>query len=216
MSIGVISIQCGKAMPFREDGTLSAIDKQPVSGPVRVEKLGLAGDEQADLSVHGGPDKAIHHYPHDHYPWWSSQVGNVPILSRPGAFGENISTLGLTETNVCIGDVYRLGTATVQVSQGRQPCWKLDRRFGGAAMNVAMIGSRRCGWYYRVVEEGEVAAGDTMTLVERPYPDWSVARVFGLLISGDHKKDRNGLQALGEVTALAEPWERRRTNLLAM
>lgn len=214
-SVPVLSIQRGRVAAFRGADEPSAIAKHPIAGKVRVHGLGLEGDEQADLTVHGGPDKAIHHYPHDHYAFWRDAIGDHALLSEHGAFGENVSTRGLTEDDVCIGDRWRLGTALVEVSQGRQPCWKLDHRFGGTAVNARMVKARRCGWYYRVVEDGDVGAGDAMTLVARPFPDWSVRRVFGLLIAGDHKRDRPGLEALGVVTALAAPWIRRRDKLLA-
>jgi MOSC domain-containing protein YiiM len=211
----ILSINCGKAMPFRDD-VPSAIGKVPVQGRIGVGPLGFSGDEQADLTVHGGPDKAIHHYPHDHYTWWNEALGGSALLATPGAFGENVASEGLTEEQVCIGDRWRLGTALVEVSQGRQPCWKLDHRFGGAPVMARMVKSRRCGWYYRVIEEGQVGAGDTLELVDRPFPDWSVARVFGLLIGGDHKRDRDSLEALGVVSVLAENWIRRREALLGV
>lgn len=214
MTSRILSINRGKAAPFR--GTdASAIGKVPEVGRVRVTRLGLAGDEQADPSVHGGPDKAIHHYPADHYTWWRAVLGDHPLLDGPAAFGENISTEGLVEAGICIGDRWRLGTALVEVSHGRQPCWKLDHRFGGAAVLARMVKSRRAGWYYRVIEEGTVAAGDLLELVERPFADWSVERVFGLLIAGDHKRDRESLEALGGVGLLAQAWVRRRAALLA-
>ncbi len=161
----VLSLQCGTVQTFRKPDEPSAIAKTPVDGPVRVHRLGLAGDEQADLTVHGGPDKAIHHYPHDHYAFWRTQIGDHPLLDQYGAFGENIATHGMTEETVCIGDRYRFGTATVEVSQGRQPCWKLDHRFGGLPVNTRMVKARRAGWYYRVLEEGEAAAGDMIALL---------------------------------------------------
>jgi MOSC domain-containing protein YiiM len=196
------------------NGTPSAMAKTPITGPVRVTRLGLEGDAQADLAVHGGPDKAVHHYPHDHYSWWREAIGAHPLLATPGAFGENVSTEGSTEETVAIGDVYRLGSAVVEVSQGRQPCAKLDHRFGRRDILANVVGSRRSGWYYRVLEEGTVEAGDTLELIDRPSPDWTVARVFGLLVAGDHKRDRAGMEALGAVTALAEPWAKRRAALL--
>jgi MOSC domain-containing protein YiiM len=211
----ILSVLCGKVAPFRGDGQPSAIAKSPAVGHVAVGRLGLEGDEQADSAVHGGPDKAIHHYPHDHYGFWAEAIGQHPLLANFGAFGENIATLGLTEGEVCIGNRWRLGTALVEVSQGRQPCWKLDHRFDGARVNAGVVRSRRAGWYYRVLEEGSVGAGDHLALVERPYPGWSVLRVFGLLIAGEHRHDRPGLEALGSVVALAEPWMRRREKLLA-
>lgn len=211
----ILSINCGKSLPFREDVS-SAIGKLPVEGRVRIGPLGLAGDEQADLTVHGGPDKAIHHYPHDHYAWWNDALGGSALLEAAGAFGENVASEGLTEEEVCIGDRWRLGTGLVEVSQGRQPCWKLDHRFGGLPVLARMVKSRRCGWYYRVIEEGQVGAGDMLELVDRPFPDWSVARVFGLLVGGDHKRDRDSLEALGAVSVLAESWVRRRQALLSV
>ncbi len=213
-SVPIRSIQCGRISAFRGPDEPSAIGKRPVAGPVHVHRLGLAGDEQADLAVHGGPDKAIHHYPHDHYAFWRGVLGDHPVLDSYGAFGENIATEGLTEDAICIGDRWRLGSALVEVSQGRQPCWKLDHRFDGAAVNAGVVTSRKGGWYYRVIEEGEVAAGDAMELLERPWPAWTVRRVFGLLIAGEHKKDRASLEALGEVDVLAESWRRRRSKLL--
>lgn len=214
--IAILSVQSGKVRPFRGEDEPSAIGKLPVEGPIRVCRLGLEGDEQADLAVHGGADKAVHHYPHDHYAFWAEAIGPHPLLSDFGAFGENISTEGLTEDGVCIGDRWRLGSAVVEVSQGRQPCWKLSHRFGGAPVNALVVKHRRPGWYYRVIEEGSLAAGDSMELLERPFAGWSVARVFGLLIAGDHKKDRAGLEALGAVDILAQPWKARRANLLGL
>ena len=113
--VAIRSLQCGQVRPFRGPEEPSAIAKQPVAGAVRVHLLGLEGDAQADLSVHGGPDKAIHHYPHDHYAFWREQLGDHPLLADYGAFGENIATEGLTEEAVCIGDRWRLGTALVEV-----------------------------------------------------------------------------------------------------
>jgi MOSC domain-containing protein YiiM len=214
MTSRILAINCGKAVPFRGHEP-SAIAKVPVTGPIRVTRLGIVGDEQADRAVHGGPDKAIHHYPHEHYGWWRGVLREQDLLEAPGAFGENVTSEGSSEADVCIGDRWRLGTALVEISQGRQPCWKLDHRFDGAAVMARMVKSRRSGWYYRVIEEGEVAAGQPLELVDRPFADWSVARVFGLLIAGDHKRDHAGLEDLGQVTALAEPWIRRRAALLA-
>ncbi|WP_226633098.1 MOSC domain-containing protein [Novosphingobium profundi] len=210
----ILSVNCGSVTRFRGPDEHSAIAKRAVEGPVKVGWLGLEGDRQADLSVHGGPEKAIHHYPHDHYAYWREVLGGHPLLEGEGAFGENISTRGLREDEVCIGDRFRMGSALVEVAQGRQPCWKLDHRFDGAKVMAGVVATRRSGWYYRVLEEGEVAAGDALELVARPYPAWSVARVFGLLIAGDHKNDPAGLEALGEVTPLAEAWAKRRAKLL--
>lgn len=208
----ILAVLLGQVRPFRGDET-SAIGKLPVAHAVVVGLMGLAGDEQADRTVHGGIDKAIHHYPADHYDWWRAQLGAVPILDAPGAFGENISAAGLDETNVFLGDRFRLGTALVEVTQARQPCWKLDHRFGAKVVMVQVVKTRRTGWYYRVLEPGRVQAGDTLELVERPYPDWPLASLFALLIGGEAKDRLADLRALRDVPVLAETWKVRRTKL---
>ncbi|AUY31741.1 MOSC domain-containing protein [Pseudomonas soli] len=175
------SLLTGSARPFTRPGSLSAIDKQPRQGPLQVTLLGIVGDEQGDLRVHGGVEKAIHHYPRDHYPDWVAELGEHPLLTRPGAFGENFSSSGWRETDVCLGDRIRVGTVLLEVSQGRMPCWKLNDRFDVAQMALRVQQSGRTGWYYRVLEEGEVQAGDALQLVERPYGQWSVARLSAVL-----------------------------------
>lgn len=209
----VRSLNLGSARPFRDDGTKSAIAKVPIDQPVAIGPLGLSGDEQADLTVHGGPDKAIHHYPHDHYAVWPDELGDHPLLRGEGAFGENVSTLGLTEDAACIGDRYRLGTALIEISQGRQPCWKLDHRFDHKGLSAKVIRTGRSGWYYRVIEPGNARAGDRLELVERPCPDWTVARVFTLLVGGGHRADSSALRALATEPLLAENWRNRAARL---
>lgn len=213
MSYAIDAVLTGKARAFRGDEA-SAIAKMPVDGALRVGLLGIDGDEQADLTVHGGVDKAIHHYPRDHYDWWAEQLGDHVLLGAPGAFGENISTEGLIESEARIGDRYRLGSALVEISQGRQPCWKLGHRFGIATVPATVVTTRRSGWYYRVIEEGTVATGDTLALVERPLPDWSVERVFHLLIGGAGKREPEALRALAAMDALATSWRARAEKLL--
>ena len=206
------SVLTGSVQNFA-DGETSAIAKSPVDGPRAVTWLGIDGDAQADLSVHGGPDKAIHHYPYDHYSYWRTALGAFPVLQQAGAFGENISTSGLTEDIACIGDRYRLGSAIVEIAQGRQPCWKQAHRLMSKTVVATMVRSRRCGWYYRVIEEGVVAAGDKLALIERPHPDWTVERVTGLLIAGDGKADPAAVQALSSLDVLAENWRKRAAKL---
>lgn len=214
MSWVIDALLTGKARRFGAKGEPSAIDKRAVEGRRAVGALGIAGDEQADLSVHGGPDKAIHHYPRDHYGWWAETIGDHALLQDAGAFGENISTSGLTESAACIGDRYRLGSALVEISQGRQPCWKLGHRFGIATLPATVVTSRRGGWYYRVIEDGAVGAGDALELIDRPLPDWSVERVFHLLIGGAGKREPAALRALAAMDLLAANWRARAEKLL--
>jgi MOSC domain-containing protein YiiM len=206
------SLLTGSVQNFAR-GESSAIAKSAVEGPCAVLWLGIAGDEQADLSVHGGPDKAIHHYPRDHYAYWQDRLGHMPLLEQAGAFGENISTTGLTEDAACIGDRYRMGTATVEIAQGRQPCWKQAHRMDDPKMIAAMVATRRCGWYYRVIEQGAVAAEDALTLLDRPHPEWTVARVIALLIAGEGKHDKSVVRALSQLDVLAENWRKRAAKL---
>ncbi|WP_328804949.1 MOSC domain-containing protein [Parasphingopyxis marina] len=193
----------------------SAIRKSSREGPVVIGPLGLEEDEQADLRVHGGPDKAVHHYPFDHYPFWKAMVPDHPRLDAPGGFGENISTSGLAESDVCIGDRFALGSAVVEISQGRQPCWKQGHVMEWNQLVAHMVKHRRIGWYYRVIEPGEVRAGDRLDLIDRPLPQWDVRRVFGLLIGGEGKDELSAVEQLAELTVLAEEWRAKARRLLA-
>jgi MOSC domain-containing protein YiiM len=177
----VDAVLTGRAVDYTRPGSRSAIAKRPVDGRLAIGPEGIEGDEQGDRRVHGGPDKAIHHYPRDHYATWRDEVGLHPLLQAPGAFGENISTRGITEADLCLGDELRLGTALVEVSQARQPCWKLSDRFGVVDMARRVQDSGRSGWYYRVLEPGTVQAGDTLALLARPHPQWPLPRLAELL-----------------------------------
>lgn len=214
MPVEVLALLSGKARPFAR-GESSAIAKVPIIGPAKIGFLGIKGDEQADHRYHGGPDKALHHYPGDHYAYWGGLAIDHPLLNAPGAFGENILTWGLVEDDVCIGDRFRLGSALIEVSQGRQPCWKQGQRMSWKALPGLIVKERRCGWYYRVIEEGEAQAGDMLSLVDHPLPDWTVKRVFGLLIAGDHKRDPAALKALAAMELLETGWRARAKELIA-
>ncbi len=208
------AVLTGKITRLTDNGDMSAIAKMAVDGPRTVAFLGIEGDAQADLTVHGGPEKAIHHYPRDHYPWWRERLPGCDVLSRTGAFGENISTSGLIERDVCIGDRFRLGTALVEVYQGRQPCWKQAHRLDSKGVVATMVKSGRSGWYYRVIEEGSVAPGDTLVRAERRHSEWSVERVTGIVIAG-RERDPLVLSALAALPELADGWRARAAQLAA-
>jgi MOSC domain-containing protein YiiM len=175
--------------------------KQPVAGPVWLQARGLAGDGQADLENHGGPDKAVCAYAAEHYPGWRSSLG----LDLPtGAFGENFTIEALTEPAVCIGDVWRVGDVAVQVSQPRQPCWKLARRWRIKDLAVQVVENGRTGWYFRVLEEGAVEAGAPLTLAARPRPDWTIERANQVM--HHHKHDLEAAAALADVPELSGSW----------
>ncbi len=205
MEIAIRTLLTGRVAPLGRSETRSGIDKRPVAGPVAVGRLGLAGDEQADPRFHGGPEKAIHHYTLDHAAAWRADLPEAPdLIERPGAFGENVSTLGLTEAEVCVGDLWRAGSALLQVSQARQPCFKLNLRFGVPDMARRVQASGRTGWYYRVIEEGIVAAGETLALVERPHPDWPLSRLLHHVYVD--RLDGAALRAIAALPELSESW----------
>ena len=179
----------GRALPYTRPGSVSAIAKQPRSGPVAVGLLGLADDEQGDPRVHGGPDKAVHCYAFSQYaPWRQELAGNATaqaLLAQPGAFGENFSLDGINESQVCLADQWQVGSARFEVSQGRQPCWKLNDRFGLPDMALRVQTSLRAGWYLRVLQVGQVQAGDTVWLLARPHPEWPIDRLLRVIAERD-------------------------------
>ena len=176
--------------------------KEPVVGAVRIDRFNLEGDGQADLINHGGLDKAVCVYPADHYPSWRREL-NIPLPF--GAFGENFTVEGLTEEFVCIGDIWTAGgAATFQVSQPRQPCWKLARRWQIKTLALQVQQTGKTGWYFRVLSEGEVTADKAMSLLHRPHPDWTVARANRIM-----HRDKNNLREAAELCAvppLSESW----------
>ncbi|MFN3273165.1 MAG: MOSC domain-containing protein [Paracoccus sp. (in: a-proteobacteria)] len=196
----------GRAAALPGSDALSGIVKAPVDGPLALGTEGLEGDEQADRRVHGGIEKAVHHYPFDHYAAWQAELGALPALAGPGGFGENISTSGPSEATVAVGDIFRLGTALLQVSQGRQPCWKLNRRFGTPDMARRVQQSGRTGWYYRVLAPGIAAPGDRLELVDRLAPDWTLHRLWHALYVD--RLNRGELQGIAALDVLAEGWRK--------
>lgn len=193
-----VRVRIGRALPFGPNGEPSAIDKHPVARPLMLTVSGFEGDEQGDRRHHGGPEKAVHHYPEAHYAAWRREFPERHAHTfRAGAFGENLVSAGLTEANVCVGDVFRLGAALIQVSQARQPCWKLNLRFGIPDMSRRVQDSGRTGWYYRVLEQGMVAPDAEILLLDRPCPDWTLARLLQHLYL-----DPLNMEVLTRMTAL--------------
>jgi MOSC domain-containing protein YiiM len=176
----VVSVQVGQIAPLGHEGVPSGFIKRPVTGAV-VEKLGLVGDQQADLRVHGGADKAVYCYPIEHYGRWREMLKGKDDLLVPGGFGENLTTQRLDEGRVCVGDIFQIGTARVQVTQPRQPCFKLALRFEDSQMIKAMVRHGLTGWYLRVIEPGLVEAGASIATLDRPNPTWSIRRLNRLL-----------------------------------
>jgi MOSC domain-containing protein YiiM len=182
----------------------SAIFKSAVHGPRRAGPHGLDGDGQQDTRVHGGPDKAILAYSADHYPRWKE------ILQRPeidaGGFGENLTIAGLTEQTVCLGDEWDIGNVRLQVSQPRQPCWKLGRRWQIPELPKYVIQRGWSGWYCRVLTGGEIEAGQELQLVHRPWPEWTIHRLSTALY--DRTFPLEDLQKLLTIPELSAAWRK--------
>ncbi|MFM4910042.1 MOSC domain-containing protein [Aeromonas dhakensis] len=207
MRISIFSGQGAELVP----GLVSAIHKQATTIPLWCGANGLAGDEQCDQRHHGGPDRALHYYPADHYPWWHNWQTALGLAAprtpwQPAAFGENLSGVGLTEMQACIGDVYRLGEALIQISQPRSPCFKLNQRFGYGQMSQVMQLSGRCGWLLRVLEEGMVMPQERLELVGRPYPELTVKRTADILFN--QLRNEADLLLLLENPALSPNWRK--------
>ncbi|MGI9289190.1 MAG: MOSC domain-containing protein [Pseudomonadales bacterium] len=156
----------------------TGIFKRPVIRPVKLAELGLEGDFQADRRVHGGLDKAVHHYPAQNYRLLQEALPHLADKFLPGTIGENFSSTGMAEENVHIGDTFSVGSAIVQVSQPRRPCWKVNHRYGNAYLADFLSQQQITGWYYRVVQEGEVQAGDQIALTERLPQSLSIAELW--------------------------------------
>lgn len=201
--IGVVkAVLAGKTVPYAH-GAQSAINKQVLPERQHATELGFISDEQGDPRFHGGIQKALHIYPSEHYPIWQQELGERTIFQSAGGFGENISSEGVTESTICLKDKIRIGSTLLEVSQGRMPCWKLNVRFDQHDMARRLQDTLRTGWYFRVLEEGDIGAGDEIILCERPYPEWPLARIMGAVFTGC--LDREELTQLSELP-LVESW----------
>lgn len=201
-SARIHSVQVGRTMPLGPHGVPSAFVKRLVAGPVRVDRLGFVGDEQADLSVHGGPEKAVYGYAAAHYPSWIADHPEHAALFVPGGLGENLTVDGLTEADIRVGDVHAVGDALLQVCQPRQPCFKFALRFGDARLPKAMVRSGRAGWYYRVLRPGTIRPEDPLALAERPHPDFPFERLVEIVNRSGATPEE--LERMADMPALAD------------
>ena len=195
----IISVNVGLPRLVLRNGepVSTGIFKEPVAGRVMVRTLNLDGDRQSDLSVHGGPEKAVYGYPSEHYDFWKREL---PDMDLPWAiFGENFTTTGLFETEINIGDKFRVGTAEVMVTQPRMPCYKLGIRFGRVDIIKRFLVSERTGFYLSVLKEGEVGAGDEIELLERNAAGVKVVEVTRL-----YSSDKDNVDVLRRLIALKE------------
>ncbi len=197
-------VRVGQAARLDGSGKRTAYRKSPVTGRVVVAELGLAGDTQVERRYHGGPEKAVYAYPVSGHAGWAAEFPEIADRFHPGAMGENLVIAGLDEAGVHIGDVIRAGTALLQVSQLREPCATFAAALGTPQVVKAMARSGRCGWYCRVLEAGQVAAGDGHDVIERPNPGWSIARLAALAV--DKRPDPAVLEELVHLPHVADYW----------
>jgi len=200
----LLSVRTGKIARLGPDGVPSGFVKSARKGAIKVTGLGLDGDRQADLSAHGGPEKAVYGYASAHYQAWSSEFPRLAGRFHSGAMGENLTIDGMREEDICVGDVHAIGSSLLQVCQPRQPCFKLALRHGEKMLPKAMVRSGRSGWYYRVLKEGALSCGDAVALHERPNPDFPFTRLVQAVYHG--KVTRDDLVRMTEMPGLASQW----------
>lgn len=216
----ILGLFIGKPRAFRGD-EMSSIGRTETFSPIFLSKKGLDGDIFADSKHHGGADKALHIYPVEHYHHWQQMLGDHNLLQTAGAFGENISAAGMTEDLIYIGDRFQIGQAIIECSHGRQPCWKIEHYFGRKNMVADILTHGHCGLYFRVIKEGPIAKDDHIIQIERASPiadeglrRWTVAQIFNLLYSGQHKNRQEDLHDVIKVNALADAWKQRAKSLI--
>jgi len=201
-SATLLSVQTGRAAPLGPDGVPSGFVKTARGGPVAVGTLNLDGDQQADLTVHGGPEKAVYAYAAAHFPDWTAQFPALQFSG--GAMGENLTISGMTEADLCVGDVHAIGSALLQVCQPRQPCYKFSLRHANNRLPKAMVRSGQSGWYYRVLRTGTLQAGDSIVLHDRPNPDFPFTRLVEIVYRG--KATREEIARMAVMPGLASQW----------
>jgi MOSC domain-containing protein YiiM len=203
--VKVVSVNVGlpRKVLFNGQIVTTAIFKDPVKGPIMLRKLNLDGDKQADLTVHGGVDKAVYSYPAEHYDYWRKQFPNMDLVL--GMFGENFTTEGLMEDSVNVGDQFQMGSAKLVATQPRMPCYKLGVRFGRMEVIRQFLASGRPGIYFKVLEEGEVEAGNKIRIIRKDKNNVTVKDIVRLYITRDHI-DIETMRRATKIRALPEGW----------
>ena len=200
--VASVNVGLPRTVEWKGRSVTTGIFKEPVKGRIPLSTLNLEGDGQADLTVHGGPDMAVYVYPAEHYGYWRAELGSDELPW--GMFGENLSTQGLLEDSVNIGDRFRVGTAEVQVTQPRMPCYKLGLKFGRDDMVKKFHASRRMGFYFRVLRKGEVATDDAIKLVKTDENHVTIADVIRLYVRDDESPEL--VQRVVDLEPLPESW----------
>ena len=203
MAERVASVNVGlpTQVPYRGGLISTGIFKAPTDGPVMLRRLGFEGDGQADPSVHGGEHKAAYVYSSDAYAWWAGELGHA---LQPGEFGENLTVSGFRDEDVRVGDVLRIGAATAQVASPREPCFKLGIRMGDPRFVPRFRDANRLGFYVRVIDEGPVAVGDAIEVIEPADGSVTIAEFHRIYVDG--RDDPHALRRLADAPALEPGW----------
>ncbi len=203
----VLSVNVGfpRKVLFNGQTVTTAIFKDPITGPVILRKLNIDGDKQADLTVHGGLDKAVYSYPEEHYDYWRKQFPDMDLVW--GMFGENFTTEGLMEDAVNIGDQLQIGSAKLVATQPRMPCYKLGVRFGHMEIIRMFMASNRPGIYFRVLKEGKVQRGDKIEVVKRDENNVKVTDIVSLYINRDNADSIETMRRATKISVLPEGWK---------
>ncbi len=207
----IVSVNVSPGRKVEHNGEIvgTGIFKEPIADRVMVRRLNIEGDRQIDLRYHGGEHKAVYAYPHEHYALWAAELGRDDLA--PGQFGENLTTEGLLEDAVHIGDRFRIGGAVLEVTQPRVPCFKLGIKMGDAAFPKRFLQSMRSGFYLRVIEEGEIGAGDAVERIEVGPEAISVRALYHLRFRDPQNKPE--LQRALSIPALSKEWRRELSGL---
>lgn len=200
IEVSALCAGSGKTLP---NGKRSGIVKTILDGMVTITDRGIATDEQVNRTYHGDPAMALHHFPHEHYRWLRETFDNPPRLSEPGSMGENISTEGLLESKVRIGDRFRLGSAVIEITQPRQPCVTIETHLQRMHIVKEMVRRAQSGWFYRVIEPGEAQSGDVLTQIERGHDKWTVERAFRS-VYGKPRATPNELRELAALPRVSD------------
>lgn len=206
-SMAQISLFIGGIRPLPESGRPTGIYKAPVTASIMLGDEGFIGDQQADRRVHGGPDKAVHLYPATHYRRLAERFPEASGQLVPGSMGENLSTADLDEGDVRLGDVWRLGSARLQVCQPRNPCWKIDERFASEGMAAFIAEQRLTGWYWRVLTAGQVSPGDALLIEHSAAGNPTLAEAMQLWQA--HRPALAELERLAAVDEIADNWRQK-------
>ena len=202
-----VSLFIGGIRPLPESGRPTGMYKQQATGPLELGPEGFIGDEQADRRVHGGPEKAVHLYPARHYAKLAERFPDAAPQLVIGSLGENISTAELDENDVRIGDIWRLGSAELQICQPRNPCWKIDERFASDGMAAFIAEHRLTGWYWRVVKSGQVAPDDALELLQAAEGSFTLAEA--MLCWQAHRPALADLEKLAASPGIAKNWQQK-------